>query len=1019
MRAPGFLLRIVLLTVALAIFPARAALQVVTQPHAGAVVSRSADGASGSPSISADGRFVLFTSGANNLLEKHSTGLAISLYVYDRVTQTTVLANGPARGDASGGLLSADGRFVTFMSAATNVIPNDRPAYMKIFQKDLQSGTLAVITDNPFTPAVDNVRGHSTLKGATPDGRYVLFDSAATEFVGLALDGNNVEDVFIRDTVEKKTRLVSHRPVPPGATSGGTAAGSASTALAISTNGNFVLYYSLATNLNMPSFNVITQRLWLYDVSLQTNVLISHGATNGNRESAFAASMTPDATVVAFAANGRLESMSSPANHSNVFVRIMATDELKAMPLPIQLKTNLATVKTFLSPDGSRVAVTATPRVVNTSTNRLLIWDVPSNAVQEIDLAVYGIHDGAALHVRFVDRTKLLLTGVANSASETVEPGGLLNIRGIAGTYLDATADGEVIALSTTDVLDLGDFNKDSDVYLLGPAGGVGLVSKAHPGSERSLPDMSIHHLQANDSVTDKIAFVSFSNALVANDTNGFADIFTWSKSTGAVKLESTGLDGAAANAHSIDPVLSADGRWLAFISFASNLVANDTNKIDDVFLKSLETGTIVRVSEPIRPPARTSFWGVRNPVISATGRYVAYATIRSEMTTNTLPSAFSTVVFDRTTGENFWAAAGLTPGTVQQRPIAIYEPNLYFFHWTNVYVMNLTTHERTLIGSASNDPAFTSDGSLAALHVATSSEPYIYTFDPATFATNFLTSFSLGQLRADRMSLSENRIVSFESNSSLLPNDTDGTNDVYTMSATNPAALQLATKSYAFPFGATNFIPRAHKLTRDGARVFYLMTTNSPVDLLPRTDLVVTDIATSTTAIVTDGPDAEPASHSTARPVFLAGGVVTATTMRDLDTPFDKANLVFSADVGDSDNDRLPDLWEQVFIGSLAESPSGDADRDGMTNADEMAIGSHPGSAESVLSLRIVETESSIEVWVRNVTDKPLQVQSTEDIASGVWTGQIMTPVRLGDSLLYRFDKTLTTTFFRVVALP
>src|SRR5688500_11147230 len=135
MRAPRFLFRILLLTVALTLFPARAALQVITRPHAGAVVSESADGPSGLPSISADGRFVLFTSAANNLLETNPTGLAISLYLHDRVEGTTALANAPARGDALGGLMSADGRFVTFMSAATNVIPNDRLPYMKIYQK--------------------------------------------------------------------------------------------------------------------------------------------------------------------------------------------------------------------------------------------------------------------------------------------------------------------------------------------------------------------------------------------------------------------------------------------------------------------------------------------------------------------------------------------------------------------------------------------------------------------------------------------------------------------------------------------------------------------------------------------------------------------------------------------------------------------------------------------------------------------------------------------------------------------
>jgi hypothetical protein len=107
------------------------------------------------------------------------------------------------------------------------------------------------------------------------------------------------------------------------------------------------------------------------------------------------------------------------------------------------------------------------------------------------------------------------------------------------------------------------------------------------------------------------------------------------------------------------------------------------------------------------------------------------------------------------------------------------------------------------------------------------------------------------------------------------------------------------------------------------------------------------------------------------------------------------------------------------VFIGSLAESLSGDFDHDGMSNADELAIGTHAGSAESVLDLRIVEDGSLIEVWVRDVTNKPLQVQSTQDLSSGSWISYIMPSVELGEFRVYRFDKTPTTTFFRVVALP
>jgi len=92
-------------------------------------------------------------------------------------------------------------------------------------------------------------------------------------------------------------------------------------------------------------------------------------------------------------------------------------------------------------------------------------------------------------------------------------------------------------------------------------------------------------------------AFVSAASNLVGGDTNGVADVFVKDLQTGAIERVSSSSVGVEANAASSDPSLSADGRWVAFTSDANNLVSGDINNSSDVFVKDLQSGTLVRAS--------------------------------------------------------------------------------------------------------------------------------------------------------------------------------------------------------------------------------------------------------------------------------------------------------------------------------------------------------------------------------------------------------------------------------------
>src|SRR4030095_2326397 len=93
------------------------------------------------------------------------------------------------------------------------------------------------------------------------------------------------------------------------------------------------------------------------------------------------------------------------------------------------------------------------------------------------------------------------------------------------------------------------------------------------------------------------VAFWSPSSNLVTGDTNGKSDVFVRDRQTGQTVRVNLATGGAQANDNSNGPALSADGRFIAFYSLASNLVAGDTNGTLDVFVHDRQTGQTTRVS--------------------------------------------------------------------------------------------------------------------------------------------------------------------------------------------------------------------------------------------------------------------------------------------------------------------------------------------------------------------------------------------------------------------------------------
>ena len=128
------------------------------------------------------------------------------------------------------------------------------------------------------------------------------------------------------------------------------------------------------------------------------------------------------------------------------------------------------------------------------------------------------------------------------------------------------------------------------------------------------------------------VAFASGASNFVAGDANGTTDIYRKDRQTGAVTRVSVDSGGGDSNALSTDPAISDDGRYVAFSSAASDLVAGDTNGINDIFVRDLQAGTTVRASVGNEltfgpPDANTA------PTISDDGTHVAFTTTWADTT--------------------------------------------------------------------------------------------------------------------------------------------------------------------------------------------------------------------------------------------------------------------------------------------------------------------------------------------------------------------------------------------------
>lgn len=672
--------------------PGSSFIQLISQRDGALPAIAGGGGSSQMPIVSADGRYVLFASTANNLaLLTNGAPMAattlptLNVFLHDRASNTTSLVSVNLTGTGGGnGVsmplgISTNGQFVLFESAAGNLVANDTNNAQDIFVRDMVKGTTTLVSVN--TNGVSG-SGESRDPVMTPDGRYVAFTSAAGDLV--PGDTNGIPDVFVRDLQSNMTVLVS-----VGATSTNSAfATSGSESPEITPDGRYVAFYSTATNL--VSGVTTSGEIYVRDLVAGTTTWASANArslfqsvTGGTNEVSCNFSISADGQFIGF------EAFTNPPSGTTMQGIILrykvqsGTTDLVYTKAPVVAGSFETIHDLDMTPDGRFIAFVANMSPTNTA---VYLWDAQtgSNTLVSVDQTTNGPAGGTCdspvistngRYVAFLSTGTDLVSNALNGQYHVY----LRDVQGGATTLLDVdtngagfgvssiavplmSGDGSVVAFeSGDDNVVAGDGNPDSDVFVRELAANSADLISVHDFSLASVtPSAGISGLTPSSLSADGryIAYFSDGDNVIPGDTNGFRDVFVRDQETGTDVLVSVNTNGVFGDSISTDPSISGDGRYVAFTSSANDLVPNDANNAQDVFVRDSQSGTTTLVSvstNGVSPGNGDSYW----PTISADGRYVLFHSKASNLASGSPGSGYENLLLrDLQTGTTYLLAS-------------------------------------------------------------------------------------------------------------------------------------------------------------------------------------------------------------------------------------------------------------------------------------------------------------------------------------------------------------------------
>jgi Tol biopolymer transport system component len=352
-------------------------------------------------------------------------------------------------------------------------------------------------------------------------------------------------------------------------------------------------------------------------------------------------------------------------------------------------------------------------------------------------------------------------------------------------------------------------------------------------GTETTRLSVSSHEARANArsrspsiSLAGRfVAFRSEATNLIPRDTNGEDDVFVRDRKTGTTRRVSVSSGGEQARRWSHSPSISADGRFVAFESEAPNLVRGDTNREIDVFVHDRMTRRTTRVSVSSRGEQANSTSLNAAPAISASGRFVAFRSLATNLVPNDLNREFDVFLHDRRTGRtervSVNSAGEEANGKSYGPAISARGRFVAFTSWAtnlaghmnqlDVFIHDRATGKTSRVGPGYSigDPSISADGRF----VAFDGGWVIFVWDRVTRETERVDISSNGT-PANRKSLSpaisaNGRFVAFESRATnLVPRDVNGLADIFVHDRRNGKTRMVSLSSRGEPANAHNGRP-------------------------------------------------------------------------------------------------------------------------------------------------------------------------------------------------------------------
>lgn len=383
---------------------------------------------------------------------------------------------------------------------------------------------------------------------------------------------------------------------------------------ALNEDGKIVVFHSFANNLvGGDTNNVLDVFVRHRQTGETTRVSVSTGGVQGNKLSR-AGDLDHEGRLVAFESDATNLVTGDTNAKRDIFVRDRQADSTT--------RVSVATGGGQVNGDSFNAAFSGDGRFVafdSVATN-LIVGD--TNNVSDV----------------FVHDRQTGQTTRVSVATGSVQANG--------GSFAPAlSTDGRFVVFhSTATNLVAGDTNNVSDVFVhdrqTGETTRVSVATGNVQGNAAS---------QAGDISEDGrwVAFESSATNLVIGDSNGFIDLFMHDRQTGATTRVSVATGGGQGNEASLEPAISENGRFVAFLSYASNLVTGDTNGNGDVFVHDRQTNTTTMMSVTTGGVQGNDF--SCNPAISQDGRIVGFFSDSTNLVPNDTNAARDIFTHDRT----------------------------------------------------------------------------------------------------------------------------------------------------------------------------------------------------------------------------------------------------------------------------------------------------------------------------------------------------------------------------------